>query len=301
MGLLRYTDFMASSNPKDKPVVITAENYANKRVFKHSIVNPKILGILTVILLMVIGVGAGVYLTQAPPKTVTKANLTTADISFKPPEITVDALSSFTIDVFGNANNNQITSVKLTVKYNPAALDLLSIAPKQFLPKVLIAPDIASGSATISLGTDGNSGITGAGILASLNFRAKDFPAGSTTINFDPGQTQINLLGQSENVLGNLSPAIIRINPASKQSAQPTVSPSSNQLQNQPAGQSTNSGQTGINFDFNSDEEINSIDLSVVYSAWGTPDTDLQKKADVNGDGVVNGLDYSLFLPKMAR
>lgn len=292
---------MADSNAKDKPVVITAENYANKRVFKHSIVNPKILGILTVILLMVVGVGAGVYLTQAPRQTVTKANLTTTDISFKPSEISVDALSSFTLDVFGNANNNQITSVKLTIKYDPTALDLLSIAPKEFLPKVLIAPSIASGSATVSLGTDGNSGISGSGILASLNFRAKDFPAGSTTINFDPGQTQVNILGQSQNVLGNLFPATIRINPASQKNAQPAASATPGQVQILPSGQSTNSAQTSTNFDFNSDEEINSIDLSVLYSAWGTPDTELARKADLNGDGAVNGLDYSLFLPKLQK
>jgi hypothetical protein len=63
--------------------------------------------------------------------------------------------------------------------------------------------------------------------------------------------------------------------------------------------QNTGTGQT--EFDFNSDGQVNSVDLSLVYSAWGKPETDTQKKADINGDGVVNGLDYSKFLPYLKR
>lgn len=267
---------------KDKPVVISAENYAKKSIFKYSILNPKIIGALTVVLLLVGGVGAGIYLNRTPQQTVTQATLTAADISLKPSEIDVQAGSNFTLDVFGNANENQITSVKLIIKYDPDTLDLLSIAPKQFLPRVIIAPSIASGSATVSLGTDGNSGISGSGILASLSFKVKDNSSGTTIISFDPGQTQVNLLGQPANPPSNLSSATIKITPVSSPSASitPTLS---------------------TNFDFNLDSQINSIDLSIIYSAWGTPITDTQKKADINGDGVVNGVDYSLFLPQMQK
>ena len=134
---------------KDKPVVISAENYSKKNIFKYSFLNPKILGLLTVLLLIVGGVGTGVYLTQTPNQKVTQATLATTDISFKPSQTQTEAGSNFNIDVFANANGNKITKVTLTIKYDPDVLDLKSILPRQFLPKVLIAPELASGSASV--------------------------------------------------------------------------------------------------------------------------------------------------------
>lgn len=275
--------------PKDKPVVISAESYAKKNVFRYSFVNPKILGLLTVILLLVSGVGAGVYMTQTPKQTQTQATLETSDISFKPSEIQVQSGKSFSVDVFGNANGNQITSVKLAFQFDPEVLELISISPKQFLPKVLATPSIASGSASVSLGTDGNSGISGSGILASLSFHSKKQSASLTRISFDKGQTRIDLLGNTTNPLSNLKSAAVIITPGSDED---TKSPQS---------ASESSVVSDSRFDFNSDSKVNSIDLSVLYSAWGNPQSDIQKKADLNADGAVNGLDYSLFLPQMQK
>lgn len=278
--------------PKDKPVVISAENYAKKQIFKYSFVNPKILGLLTVVLLMVVGVGAGVYMTQAPGQTQTKATLQVSNISFKPSEIEVDAGSDFSIDVFGNAGGNQITSTQLIIKYDPEFLDLISITPKQFLPRVLIAPIIASGSATVSLGTDGNSGISGSGILTTLSFKARQ-PTTSTQISFDKSQTRVNILGNTASPLSDLKSAVIVINLTPSASAP---------IQTQQAQSGPETPVTKeLTFDFNSDSRVNSLDLSIMYSAWGNPQTDLQKKADINGDGIVNGIDYSLFLPRFKK
>lgn len=286
---------------KDKPVVISAENYAKKNIFKFSFVNPKILGLLTVLLLLVGGIGTGVYLTQTPNQTVIQATLSSAEISFKPAAIQTETGSGFNIDVFGNANGNQITGVKLAFKYDPEVLELTSISPKQFLPKILTAPVIASGSAAVSLGTDGNSGISGSGILATLSFRVKTQQATSTQISFEKDKTQVNVLGNPNNLVGNLDSAKITITPGSPNP--PVVPESSASAQTnetlQPASQSGTF--TNEEFDFNSDNQINSVDLSVLYSAWGTPETETQKKADFNGDGVVNGLDYARFLPKLGK
>lgn len=291
---------------KDKPVVISAENYAKKTVFKFSFVNPKILGLLTVLLLLVGGVGAGVYLTQAPNQTLTQATLTTAEISFKPGAIQTETGSGFNIDVFGNANGNQITGVKLAFKYDPDVLELKSITPKQFLPKILLAPVIASDSAAVSLGTDGNSGISGSGILATLSFQVKTQQATSTQISFEKDKTQVNVLGNTDNLVGNLDSAKITITPGSPSPPVIPESSASAKVQDitrieetlQPSSQSA---ALVSEFDFNSDDRINSVDLSVLYSAWGTPETEIQKKADINGDGVVNGLDYARFLPQLQR
>src|SRR3989344_986524 len=247
---------------KDKPVVISAENYSKKNIFKYSFLNPKILGLLTVLLLIVGGVGTGVYLTQTP--------------------------------------NKKVTKVTLTIKYDPDVLDLKSILPRQFLPKVLIAPELASGSASVSLGTDGNSGISGSGIIATLGFQSKEQASGETQTSFDDSKTQINILGNPANSASNFESAKITINPK--------VAPAleSNSSGHNPSGLPPADNQAGNSsaadseaFDLNSDSQINSVDLSVLYGAWGTPTTEIQKKADLNGDGVVNGLDYAKLVPQL--
>lgn len=292
--------------PKDKPVVITADNYNKRRIFKYSFVNPKILGLLTVVLLMVVGVGAGVYLTQKPPQTQTQATLQVTSISLRPPKVEIISGSSFSIDVFGNANENQITSAQLGIIYDPQFLELVSITPMQFLPKVLTPPTIASGSASVSLGTDGNSGISGAGIIASLSFKAKEVTE-STEVSFDKAQTKINILGNTSSPLGDLEGAVIIIKPkkpvptTSAQINTPPPASASAASASASASASPAPSQNPPNYDFNSDFEVNSIDLSVIYSAWGKPQTDLQKRADLNGDGAVNGLDYALFLPHLNK
>ena len=285
---------------KDKPVVISAENYSKKNIFKYSFLNPKILGLLTVLLLIVGGVGTGVYLTQTPNQKVTQATLATTDISFKPSQTQTEAGSNFNIDVFANANGNKITKVTLTIKYDPDVLDLKSILPRQFLPKVLIAPELASGSASVSLGTDGNSGISGSGIIATLGFQSKEQASGETQISFDDSKTQINILGNPANSASNFESAKITINPKVAPALESTSSsqnPSGLPPADNQAG--TSSAADSEAFDLNSDSQINSVDLSVLYGAWGTPTTEIQKKADLNGDGVVNGLDYAKLVPQL--
>lgn len=54
-------------------------------------------------------------------------------------------------------------------------------------------------------------------------------------------------------------------------------------------------------YDFSDDGIVNSVDLSVMYSGWGTPKNEIQHQADLNGDGIINGIDYSLFLPHFSQ
>jgi hypothetical protein len=294
------------SQQKEKPVVISADTSTKGGVFKFSYVNPKILGLLTVLLLMIGGVGTGVYLTQTPQKTTTQASLDKVDLSLQPAKSEISGGGGFTVDIFANANNNKITSATLSITYDPKVLDLKSITPRQFLPKVLLEPKISTGSAVVSLGTDGNSGISGSGILAVLTFQPKPGQSATTKIEFNQAATQINTLGNTTTGT-ELNSAEVKINTIGV-SAPQTVTASGLTTTNE----STLSGKTEVSreetveiketeFDFNDDGQVNSVDLSLVYSAWGEPETDTQKKADINGDGVVNGLDYSKFLPYLKR
>jgi hypothetical protein len=270
-----------NQTPKEKPVVITAQS--RKSFFRYSFVNPKFLGAMTVLLLMIGGVGTGVYLIQKPQQSISQASLSPVNLNFQPAEIQADSGSEFTVDVFTTAGDNKITGADLSIRFDPEILTLKSIAPKDFMPKILIPPKIASGSASISLGTDGFSGVSGNGVIASLLFTAKNanLPS-SSQITFESTGTHIKILNRGpENENNILGTAEVRINPVPKAAAQTPF-------------QSTPTGGT----DFNGDGQINSIDLSLMYSAWGDPETETQKKADINGDGVVNGMDYSGMIPE---
>lgn len=274
--------------PKEKPTVITSSD--KKNIFKFSFVNPKVLGAMTVLLLMIGGVGTGVYLIQKPQQTTSQASLSPVNLNLQPGEIKTESGADFTVDVFANASDNKITGADLDIKYNPAVLTLKSITPKDFLPKILVPPKIASGSASVSLGTDdGASGVSGNGVIASLLFTSNPATTAiSSEIAFNSSQTQVKILnqisGQSNVVLGISK---VSISPAKAQAA---TTPSPSPI-----------AQEAVGYDFNGDGQVNSIDLSLMYSAWGNPDGDTQKKADINGDGVVNGMDYSGLLPNFKQ
>lgn len=291
-----------NQTPKEKPIVITADG-ARKSQFKFSFVNPKILAGMTVLLLLIGGVGTGVYLIQKPQQATTQATSSPVDLVFQPSQIQTSKGTDFNADVYVNSNDNQITATNLTVKYDPEVLTLKSITPGQFLPKILIPPVISEGLASISLGTDGNSGVAGSGVVATLLFEAKPgASANSSEISFDPATTKISVLNRSqESASDTFGNAQVTLDPASAQpSASPETSPSpivTEVLQSTASAQSSGATSTGST-DFNNDGLTNSIDLSVLYSGWGDPETDTQKKADLNNDGKINGMDYAVFLPK---
>lgn len=282
-----------NQTPKEKPVVITSSG-TKKPIFKFSFVNPKILGAMTVLLLLVGGVGAGVYLAQTPTQTTSRASLTGVDISFKPAQTQTTAGSQFNIDVFANAADNQINSIDLNFKYDPTILTLKSITPGQFLPRVLTPPNIQTDQASISLGTDTTPAASGTGVIATLIFEAKPASSSATTqITFNKQTTKINVLNRTENSpADSLGQAEVTINP----SASTPIPKSTSSPLNSPSA--TNSAEVS---DFNNDGLTNAIDLSIMYAAWGDPETDIQKKADLNHDNKVNGMDYSVFIPKFTR
>jgi len=282
---------ITDQTPKEKPIVITSSNTKNPN-FKFSLVNPKILGAMTLLLLLIGGIGTGVYLIQSPQQTTSQASLTGVTLSFKPAQIPTTPLSQFSVDVFADAGENKINSADLNFKYDPDSLDLKSISPGQILPKILVGPKIEAGNVLISLGTDGNSGVTGSGIIASLVFEVKQSDSLQTEISFDQKTTVIKVLNRAEGLGDIFGKAEVTISPS------PILEVDESTFDNSATPAANNAASVA---DFNNDGLINSIDLSIMYAAWGEPESDIQKKADLNNDDTVNGLDYSTFLPKFKR
>lgn len=290
---------ITNQTPKEKPVVITSES-TKKSMFKFSLVNPKILGAMTVLILLVGGIGAGVYLTQNRQQATTQATLSQVDLKFQPDKIEANLGSEFNVDVFAGANEAQINSVDLGFSYDPEILTLKSIEPGQFLPKILIPPKIASGSATISLGTQENSGVSGSGIIAGLKFKVSGGAVNSSSkITFNPQNTEIKVLNRDkENANDSLGSVEVNIKQSTQSAAQSPSGIDTPLTQTEEPNPSAPSVQLKDPSDFNGDGITNSIDLSLMYSGWGNPETDGQKKADLNKDGVINGIDYAQFVPK---
>ena len=285
---------ITDQTPKEKPTVISSPS--NKKVmFKFSLVNPKILGAMTVFLLLIGGVGTGVYLIQNPQQTTSQASLPSVELNFQPPEVQTNISSEFNVDVFASAGENKINSIDLSFKYDSELLTLKSITPGQFLPRILMNPSIEPGTASISLGTDSNSGVTDSGIVASLVFEAKAGSDQPTQITLDPQGTKIKALNRasdgSSDILGKVDVII---------SASEILETST--LDTQPADTSDSENvDNPSTSDFNEDGLINSIDLSVMYAGWGDPESEMQQKADLNNDSKINGIDYSLFLPQFKK
>ena len=303
---------ITDQTPKEKPVVITSLS-SKKPMFKFSLVNPKILGAMVVLVLLIGGIGTGVYLTQTPQQTTTQASLQAGvDLTFKPQGIETVAGNEFTVDIYADAHDNQITSTDLGITYDPEALTLKSITPGQFLPKILVPPDIKSGTAFISLGTDGNSGASGNGIIAGLVFEANlTASKSSSEITFDSEKTSINVLNRdAENAQDNFGNSQVNVNPALPTAENPAViaPPTATstaftepEILDTPAASESATTTDAETSDFNSDGLTNSLDLSLLYSGWGDPETDAQKRADLNNDGKINGLDYSQLLTDFNR
>ncbi len=265
-----------------QPVVFKSTTPSNSKF------NLKILAGVFVFLFLVGGVGAGVYLTQKPQNLTSSASEEKVDLAFQPSTKIATPSAQFQADVTINTKTAKAVAAEVYVKFDPEYLRLDSITTKKdFLDQELRAPRLASDSGSFIIGTLNPDGKTGTGILATLNFTALKNTSSPINVTFDAAKTKINVIEHSDNAKGALDPLAVTIGQGVGNNASPSPSP-----------------HIDISYDFNNDTKVNAVDLSILYSAWGTPTTDIQKKADTHPagspDGSVNGLDYSAFLPHFA-
>jgi len=273
------------TTPGKEPVVFKSQNASKS--FK---VNIKILAGIFVFVFMVGGIGTGVYLTQRSQQLTSRASLDKVDLALQPSEISATASGQFQTDVVVTTNPLKAAAVEAVIKYDPEYLRLDGILlVKTFLDTEL---KLATESGSFILGTLDPDGKGGTGTLATLSFTALKDTSTPTAITFDPAKTRVSAAGQSTDMKGDLGQALVTIG---SQTASPSPSPSSS---SSPLPSPSPSPSAAVSYDFNGDSAINAVDLSIMYSGWGTPTTDTQKKADLNNDGVINGLDYSQFLPQ---
>lgn len=178
--------------------------------------------LLGFIIVLLVIIPLTVYLVQQQQK-VTSLAAATSVLSVVPPTESMTVGETKPFEVRLNPVNNQVSFVKLVLKYDPAKLETaanrVTINTAAF-PSTLQVPTVASGviSLTVSVGSDPNKNINQPNTLvATISFTALEATTGTTRIEFDrtPNQTQVLSIASSdqfnENVLADGIPSNVTI------------------------------------------------------------------------------------------
>lgn len=167
-------------------------------------------GLLAIALLPKPNLQTGVVQKQTP-----KPAQTTLTISSSPvvDSKTTKYMTAITIDT----GTNKVTAVQLELSYNPNDITNVDIVPGSFFsnPNILLKKiDPANGRITYALGIPlGQKGVSGKGVLASLQFSA--FPSTQSamiTINFEP-KTSVSAEGYAQSVIKSLTSSLFTLRP----------------------------------------------------------------------------------------
>lgn len=177
---------------------------------KFSSPNKKIASaILT--LLLIFGVGAGVYIGQRPTQFRPQATDAGVNLSLQPSTVQTNADEQFVVDVVADTQSNKMSAAHVRITYDPESVVLVNTALDSYLPVVLqqaTSPSQANGVVEFVVGSQADSPPQGTGKIATVTFRALK-NSGSTQINIDQQTTQVAVVGQSTNKIGTLSNATV--------------------------------------------------------------------------------------------
>lgn len=290
-----------NSEQPSQPVVLKSDSSGGSPI-KVPALNFKVFLSAFLIVLIVAGIAVGVYLARNRTQLSSKAAEGIVTLQLTPSQIkaTVDEQFSATIEI--DSKDLSITGAELQITYDAQILALEEFEKGDYLPTSVGQAEISSGSATLIILANPPNLNQGKGKLATLKFRALQPISIPSEIRIDSSKTQISAQGYEGNVLGSTQIAsvlvseIVSTEDVSEPSPSASESPEPSEEASPSASISPSPSSSSQNKDFNADGKVNSIDLSVLYSAWGTPQTEIQKKADINTDGNVNGIDYSIFL-----
>jgi hypothetical protein len=240
----------------------------------------------------------------------TKAQAQAVDLSLISREETVSVGEEVRVNVFMNTNEdqNQILSVsaaEIHIAYDLQSFEATAFVAKDFLPVVLPACDgcvagplLTPGKAVIILGSNPDSPSHGTGILAVLKLKALNKP-GANEIIFDSG-TQVAAVGHDSDMTGTLSSTSVTIEtgptPTPTSAPTPTKPPAPTPTPTQPPTV-TPTPVPAIPGDVNGDGSVNILDYTLLSNAFGTSNPD----ADFNSDGIVNILDFQILSNNFGR
>lgn len=222
---------MDNSSKFDPIVVVkdTANNVPRPNFFKRirapfsrlSMPNKKIAGAL-VALLLVFGVGLGVFLAQRQTQLRPRASDNGVDLALNPSTLNAAVNQEFNLDVVLDAKQASASAAQVKITYDSQKLQLVSTTLSSYMPITLQTPQTGANSVEFVVGTSTPQG--GSGTLATLRFKPL-VDMTNTTVNFDANNTVITVLNLDTNQAGDLTPANITIGATGQPSASPVAVP----------------------------------------------------------------------------
>ena len=239
-----------------------------------------------IVSLILIGLFVGLYLVQRTQELRRKAQQVGVDLSLIPSATEILPDEQFSVEVVMNTNEFSVSAVEIHVSFDSNYLEATSISAKNYLPVVLPpGPQVGVGRASIILGSLPSDPKKGTGVLATINFKAKQAAVTSTEIMFATG-TQIAAIGHTGDVTGTLTPtsvaiggldvASIRLSPASDVNAIGTSFPVEIVFSTGKSGKKVSSITSRVTFDYSGGSpELEVVDANGNLSNKIIPDATL--------------------------
>ncbi|MEK7521370.1 MAG: cohesin domain-containing protein [Patescibacteria group bacterium] len=162
--------------------------------------NKKVIIALVTLLLLLVGLGVGVFLVRQTQE-VRKKAAPASSIEILPKSPTASAGQEFTLSVNMKTSTNEISGAELHITFDADKLTLRDFLPTTSLPTVFVSPKIdnTAGTASMTLGAQPSNLFSGEGMIATLKFQAKSL-SGSARVDFAP-QTLATALSETQDVL----------------------------------------------------------------------------------------------------
>lgn len=260
-----------------------------------------------------IGADVGVnVLTNANPTNVIVGPQTVVgtELYFALDKSTIRVNEFSVADVTIDTGPNAVVGVELYIDYDEAVLDLLSITPGDFFATGNVQAsqiDPATGSAvfTIYEPVPGGTIRTGTGVVASLDFRGKNIGDGDISFSAKTivaGTSGVNLLKQASGSIIKvmaLPTATVTMTPTPIPTATLTPTPLPTATLTPTPTLTPVPTHAPVVADINKDGCVNLIDYSILYSVFGDTSAYVGwlpwgPESDLKADQIINLLDYSI-------
>lgn len=207
---------MENNQSAHDPIVVVKDDAASKKpaFFKRiqapfsklSLPNKKIAGAL-VALLLVFGVGVGVFLAQRQTQLRPRASENGVDLKLTPPAVSAALNQEFDLDLVIDAKQASASGAQVKLTFDASKLQLVSTTLKDYFSVVLSPVNATANSVEFVVGT--STPKTGTGTLATLKFKA--LANGAATVAFDQNNTIVTVTNLNDNQAGDLTPSEITI------------------------------------------------------------------------------------------
>lgn len=186
---------------------------------------------LLVLLLLVGGIGAGVFLIRRQTEFREKA-APSSTLTLVPSKTNPNVDETFTVSANINTGTNQILAVEMHMTFDETKVEALGASNSTFFPNPKnVGPSIDNNNGTITYTVyidPGTAARQGQGTVGVFTFKAKS--AGNTTIALS-SDTNVGANDSSgdlgTNVLTGSSPAVLTIQASTQPTATPTAAPTS--------------------------------------------------------------------------